>query len=42
MFTVMARAPGRTALLFKCWRPWADESSVIDRFVLMVEVTARS
>jgi inhibitor of cysteine peptidase len=37
---VTARAPGRISLLFKYWRPWAGESSVVDRFALTIDVAA--
>jgi len=37
-WTVTAQAAGRASLSFKYWRPWAGDTSVIDRFTVTLDV----
>jgi len=39
-WTIKAHDKGRAVPHWKYWRPWADESTVIDRFEITVEVQA--
>jgi inhibitor of cysteine peptidase len=39
-WVVTSRDPGQARLMFKYWRPWAGESSIVDRFVLTIDVAA--
>jgi inhibitor of cysteine peptidase len=40
VFTVRGVRPGRTELRFKHWRHWEGDASVIERFLLQVEIPA--
>jgi len=37
-WTIHARAVGRARVSFRYWRPWAGESSVVERFAVTVAV----
>jgi len=39
-WTITARAGGTASLSFKNWRPWAGESSVVDRFAMTIAVAS--
>ena len=38
-WTVHVHATGRVPLSFRYWRPWAGDSSVIDRFTVTLAVS---